>query len=130
MTNFAIKTGVNAVALWVAALAVPGITLAEDGASTGSKILTIILVAAIFGLINAVIKPIAVLFSLPALILTLGLFTLVINALMLQLLDWFAGKLDLSFNVDDFFWSAVAGALIITLVSWILNILIPDGDDD
>ncbi|KNX39057.1 phage holin family protein [Luteipulveratus halotolerans] len=129
MVNFAIKTGINAVALWVAAAVIGGITLAQDGTDTGSKILTIVLVALIFGLINAVVKPIATILSLPALIITLGLFTLVINAAMLQLLSWISGKVDLSFHVDNFFWDAIAGALIITLISWVLNILL-DRDND
>lgn len=126
MEQFLIKVGVNAVALWVAALVVPGVTLVSDEAGTGSKIITVLLVAAIFGLINAVIKPIAMVLSLPALILTLGLFTLVVNAAMLQLLSWFSGKLDLSFHVDQFFWSAIFAALIISLVSWAMNSFLPD----
>lgn len=129
MVNFAVKTGINAVALWVAAVVVPGITLVTDGSTTQSKVLTVIIVAAIFGLINAIVKPVALFFSLPALILTLGLFTLVINALMLELLSWFNDRLSLSFHVDSFFWSALAGALIITLVSWILNIILKDEKD-
>ncbi|MDE9364601.1 phage holin family protein [Luteipulveratus sp. YIM 133132] len=128
MVNFAIKTGINAVALWVAAAVISGITLVDDSKSTSSKVVTVIVVAVIFGLINAVVKPIALLISLPALILTLGLFTLIVNALMLQLLSWFSDQLNLSFHVDDFFWDAVAGALIITLVSWVLNIVIRDDD--
>lgn len=126
MEQFLIKVGVNAVALWVAALVVPGVTLVSDEAGTGSKIITVLLVAAIFGLINAVIKPIAMVLSLPALILTLGLFTLVVNAAMLQLLSWFSGKLDLTFHVDSFFWSAIFAALIISLVSWAMNSFLPD----
>lgn len=126
MEQFLIKVGVNAVALWVAALVVPGVTLVSDEAGTGSKIITVLLVAAIFGVINAVIKPIAMVLSLPALILTLGLFTLVVNAAMLQLLSWFSGKLDLTFHVDSFFWSAIFAALIISLVSWAMNSFLPD----
>ncbi|AKU18382.1 phage holin family protein [Luteipulveratus mongoliensis] len=129
MVNFAIKTGINAVALWVAAAVISGITLVQDGAETSSKVITIVLVAAIFGLINAIIKPIAVLFSLPALILTLGLFTLVINAFMLEILSWISDKLDLSFHVEHFWWDAISGAVIITLVSWILNIFLRDDED-
>lgn len=126
MEQFLIKVGVNAVALWVAALVVPGVTLVSDEAGTGSKIITVLVVAAIFGVINAVIKPIAMVLSLPALILTLGLFTLVVNAAMLQLLSWFSGKLDLTFHVDSFFWSAIFAALIISLVSWAMNSFLPD----
>ncbi|YAL83525.1 phage holin family protein [Dermacoccaceae bacterium W4C1] len=127
--NILVKLGVNAVALWVAALVVPGITLVQEGSSTGAKALSIVLIAAIFGLINILVKPIAIVLSLPALILTLGLFTVVVNAAMLQLLSWVSGKLDLSFHVENFFWSAILGALIISLVSWVLNTLVPDERD-
>ena len=84
--------------------------------------------AVIFGLVNAFVKPIAKLFSLPFIILTLGLFTLVVNALMLQMTSWLAGALNLDFHVDSFFWDAILGALVITFVSLLLNILIPDDD--
>lgn len=128
MKRFAIKTGINAVALWVAAMAVPGIKLGE-GTSIGTNLLTVLLVALIFGLVNAVVRPIVKLFALPALILTLGLFIFVVNALMLVLTSWLAGKLGLAFEIDKFFWSAVMGALIITAASWVLSIVIP-GDKD
>ncbi|WP_018157332.1 phage holin family protein [Demetria terragena] len=127
--NVFIRIAINAVALWVAAAVVPGITLVQDSAETSSKILTIALVAAIFGIINVVVRPIAMFLSLPALILTLGLFTLVVNAAMLELTSWISGKLDLSFHVDEFFWSAILGGLIISLVSWALNIVAPDDRD-
>jgi len=126
MKAFAIKTGINAVALWVAAIVLSGITLTEDGATTSHKVLTVIVVALIFGLINAIVRPIVKFFSLPFLILTLGLFTFIVNAIMLELLSWISGKLDLAFHVDDFFWSAVFGALIVSFVSLILHILLPE----
>ncbi|MEX1258122.1 MAG: phage holin family protein, partial [Gemmatimonadota bacterium] len=78
MQNLVIRLFVNAVALWVAAQLVSGIQLTGD-------FWPIILVAAVFGLVNALIKPVALLLSLPFLIITLGLFTIVINALMLML---------------------------------------------
>ncbi|MBA0052867.1 phage holin family protein [Streptomyces sp. AJS327] len=125
MTNFLIKTLANAGALAVAIWLLSGITL--SGGSTGTKTLSLILVALIFGLVNVVVKPIVRLFSLPLLILTLGLFTLVINALMLMLTSWLADKVDLSFHVDGF-GVALIGGLIISIVSWALNMLLPDRD--
>lgn len=127
--NVLIRIAINAVALWVAAAVVPGITLVDDQAETSAKVVTVLVVAAIFGLINVVVRPIAMFLSLPALILTLGLFTLIVNAAMLQLTSWISGNLDLSFHVDEFFWSAVLGGLIISLVSWALNVVAPDGRD-
>ena len=127
MQAFLIKTAVNGVALWVAALAVTGIRLGEDDPELSTRLLTIALVALVFGLVNAVIKPVVSLLSLPFIVLTLGLFTLVINAFMLQLTAWIAGPLGLDFAVDSFFWDAVIGAIVITLVSMVLNVLVPDG---
>ena len=128
MKNFLIRVGVNGVALWVAALVLPGINLAEGDVGWGRKIWTIFFVAVIFGIVNAVIKPIANLLSLPFIVLTLGLFIFVVNAFMLQLTEWVSGWLDLSFSIENFFWDAVFGAIIITLVSWVLNVVLPEDD--
>ena len=119
LINFAIQTVINAVALWIAAWAIPGITL--GGGSTGDTIKTLVIVAVIFGLVNAFIKPIIKLLSLPFIILTLGLFVFIVNALMLELTSWLAGIWDLAFHVDNFFWDAIFGALIITFVELLLN---------
>ncbi|MDC0768444.1 phage holin family protein [Streptomyces sp. HD] len=125
MKNFVVKTIANAGALAVAVWLLDKITLTGD--STGKKVGTLVLVALIFGVVNFLVKPIVKLLSLPLLILTLGLFTLIVNALMLLLTSWFADKLDLSFHVEGF-WTAVVGGLIISIVSWALNLALPDGD--
>lgn len=125
MKNFVVKTIANAGALAVAVWLIDKITLTGD--STGKKIATLLLVALLFGLVNFVVKPIVKLLSLPLLILTLGLFTLVVNALMLLLTSWLADTFDLSFHVEGF-WTAVLGGLIISIVSWALNVVLPDGD--
>ncbi|MFI8101563.1 phage holin family protein [Streptomyces sp. NPDC086023] len=125
MTNFLVKTIANAGALGVAIWLVPDITLTGD--STGGKALSLLLVALVFGLVNLLVKPVVKLLSLPLFILTLGLFTLVVNALMLLLTSWLADKLNLDFHVEGF-WAAVVGGLIISVVSWALNTLLPDND--
>lgn len=125
MMNFVVKTLANAGALGVAVWWVPGITLTGD--STGKKILTLILVALVFGLVNFLVKPIVKLLTLPLFILTLGLITLVVNALMLLLTSWLAEQFELSFHVEGF-WIAVLGGLIISVVSWALNLVLPDND--
>jgi putative membrane protein len=81
---------------------------------------TLGIVALIFGVINAVIRPIVILLSLPLEILTLGLFTFVINALMLLLTSGIAHRLHLGFRVDGF-WPAFVGALVISVVSFLLS---------
>lgn len=130
LTNLAVKIGINAVALWVAAWLVDGIGLAEGDSTFASKFTTVLLVALVFGVVNAVVKPIAKFFSFPVIVLTLGLFTFILNAFMLQLTEWIAEPLGLDFTITDFFWDAVIGALVITLVSMILNFVIPDADGD
>jgi putative membrane protein len=114
---------VNAVALWIATLIVDGIDV--DASTTSGEVLTILAVAALFGVVNLFVKPIVKLLSLPLYILTLGLFTFVVNALMLLLTSWVAGLLGVPFDVDGF-WNAVLGALVISVVSWLLNVLLPD----
>ncbi|MDX3637993.1 phage holin family protein [Streptomyces sp. MB09-02B] len=125
MMNFLVKTIANAGALAVAVWLVDKITLTGD--STGKEVGTLLLVALVFGLVNAVVKPLVRLLTLPLFILTLGLFTLVVNALMLLLTSWLADVFNLSFHVDGF-WTAVLGGLIISIVSWALSLVLPDGD--
>lgn len=124
MTNFVVKTLANAAALAVAIWLLAGITL-DDGSSMGHRTLSLILVALIFGLVNFIVKPVVRLLSLPLFVLTLGLFTLVVNAAMLLLTSWLAKQFDLSFHVDGF-WTAVVAALIISVVSWAVNMVLPD----
>jgi putative membrane protein len=93
--------------------------------TTGDRALTLLAVAVIFGLVNAIVRPIVRLISIPLFILTLGLFTFVVNALMLLLTAWIGDQFDLAFKVDGF-WSALLGALVISVVTFILNVLLPD----
>lgn len=125
MKNFVVKTIANAGALAVAIWLIGNITL--EGGSTGRKALTLILVALIFGLVNFLVKPVVQLLTFPLFILTLGLITLVVNALMLMLTSWLVSVFDLSFHVEGF-WTAVLGGLIISVVSWALNVVLPDED--
>ena len=113
----------SAVALAVAAWLVDGISVGP-GTDT-ERALTLLGVAVIFGLVNAIIRPILRLLTLPLVVLTLGLFLLVLNALMLLLTEWIAEQFDLAFQVDGF-WSALLGALVITVVSFLINIVLPD----
>ncbi|MGW1344385.1 phage holin family protein [Kribbella sp. NPDC002412] len=114
---------VNAVALAVAAWLLAGITI--SGTSTTRRVITLLVVAALFGLVNALVKPLATLLSLPFIVLTLGLLIFVINALMLLLTSWISDGLDIPFEVEGF-GTALVGALIITVVSWLMNVLLPD----
>ncbi|MEV3873061.1 phage holin family protein [Streptomyces sp. NPDC049906] len=124
MMNFLVKTLANAGALAVAIWLLDKITLTGD---TGEAAVALIVVALIFGLVNVVVKPVVKILTFPLFILTLGLITLVVNALMLLLTSWVAEKLDVGFHVDGF-WTAVFGGLIISVVSWALNVVLPDDD--
>jgi putative membrane protein len=125
MKNFIVKTLANAGALGVAIWVIKDITLTGD--STSRKVLSLILVALVFGVVNWLVKPIVKVLSFPLFILTLGLITLVVNALMLLLTSWVAGKLSLDFHVDGF-WAAVVGGLIVSIVSWALHVVLPDDE--
>ncbi|MER5638485.1 phage holin family protein [Kitasatospora sp. NPDC002227] len=123
MKSFVIKTLINAAAIWVAAWIVDGITITGD--DWQHKTITVIGVALVFGVINFLIKPVVKLFSLPLFILTLGLVTFLINALMLWLTSWASDKVHLDFHVQGF-WAALFGSLIISLVSWGLHLALDD----
>ena len=115
---FLIRLLVNAAALWVATRLVPGV-----GYAGGT--LPLLAVALVFGVINAILRPIAIILTFPLLILTLGLFTLVINGVMLLVTSALSDALGLGFHVSGFgaaFW----GALVVTVVSWLLSLLIKD----
>ncbi|MBB6351459.1 phage holin family protein [Nonomuraea muscovyensis] len=125
--RFIIRTIAAAAALWVAVQLLDGIkvTAPENSATYWG---TLLIVALIFGLINAVVKPIVKALGCAIIVLTLGVFLLIINAAMLLLTSWIAGQLDIPFHVDDFYPAAFWGAIIISVVSWLLGLFIPDGD--
>ncbi len=122
-----VKVVTTAAALWVATLIVPGITVGDE--DTVTRVLTLLAVAVIFGIVNAVLKPIIRTIGCALYVLTLGLISLVVNGLLFLLVDFIAGELDLAFNVENFWPAAVVGALVVSVVSFLLNLLIPDGDD-
>jgi putative membrane protein len=121
--GFLIRWLINAVALWVTTKIVSGIDVTTGNA--GKAALTILLVALIFGLVNAIIKPIVKLVGCIFYVLTLGLISFVVNALLFLLVDWLAGLLDLPFSIDGF-WPAFWGAIVMGVVSWVLSLLVPD----
>jgi putative membrane protein len=118
--SFLIRLIVNAAALWIATQFVPGVTYR-------GAVLPFIGVALVFGLVNAIIRPILKFFTFPFFILTLGLFALVLNGLMLWLTSSLSSVLVLGFHVSGFV-PAFLGALVVSLVSMLLGILIRDGD--
>jgi putative membrane protein len=117
MRNLVLRLIINAVALFAATqVGIPGLRFEGDWK-------TLVIVAFIFGLVNTLIRPLLSVLTCPLIILTLGLFTLVINAAMLALTGWIAEQLKLGFVVDGF-WAAFLGALVVSIVSWALALLV------
>ena len=124
---FLVHVVVVAVALWVCTLLPIGID--AGGSSTGARVGTLLVVALIFGLVNAVIKPIIKTVGCAFYIITLGLISLIVNALLFLLAGWIADKVGLSFTISGF-WAAFWGAIVVAVVSWILHMIIPDRIDE
>ncbi len=113
-----IRLIISALATGLTVWLVPGIHLTAS--SNGEKILTLLIVAAIFGVVNAVVRPLVTMAGACLVLLTMGLFLFVINALMLMLTAWLAGSLGFGFEVDGFWW-AVLGSIIISLATSLLS---------
>jgi len=111
-----------------ATILIDGIRLTTE--SLPGQIGTLLAVAVIFGIVNAVLRPIIKTIGCGLYILTLGLIAIVVNGLLFLFASWIAGQFDLPFHVDNFWPAAVLGALLVGVVSWLLNALVPDGRDD
>jgi putative membrane protein len=122
-----LKIVITAAALWVAAALVPGIEVRSP--SLASEIGTLLAVALIFGLVNAVLKPIIKTVGCLFYVLTLGLISVLVNGLLLLLTSWVAGKLGVPFHVSGL-GAAVIGALIVGIVGWLLTLVVDRREDD
>lgn len=109
----------TAATLWVAVWLI-------DGFEFGGEWWQFLIVAAIMGLANAIVKPILRLFSLPLILLTFGLFLIVVNALVLWFVVWLSDVLELGLTSDGFFWSTFLASIVISVVGWIIGALLPD----
>ena len=121
MARFLIRWFINGIALYVAS------RLVSSGIKVEGGWPVIVGVALLFGLVNALLRPLLKVLTCPLIIVTLGLFTLVVNALMLLLTSWIAGQLGLGFHVDGF-WPAFVGGLVISIVSFLLSLVLVDKD--
>ncbi|MBD8058107.1 phage holin family protein [Cellulomonas sp. JH27-2] len=122
--SFVVRVLINGVAIWLATVLLSGLDIVGYD-STWQKVGIILLIALVFGIVNAVVKPIVAFLSIPLYILTLGLFTLVVNALMLMLTAWITEFTDWGLRIDGF-WTAVWGGLIISIVSFALSVMVSD----
>ena len=139
MRSFIVRVLINGLALWIASWILPGLDIstsattaavANTGVTQGTETIVIVLaylfIGLIFGVVNAFVRPLVSFLSLPITILTLGLFTIVINAAMLYLTSWLSSYTPVHFTIDSFFWTAVLAAIIITLISLVAG-RIPGG---
>lgn len=116
--RFFIRWAVNTIALWAAIQLVPG--LAHEGTAV-----SLLIIALIFGLVNALVRPLLVLLTCPLIVVTLGLFVLVVNTLMLSLTIWLSGIFDLGLTSTGF-WPTFFGAVVVSVVSGVLSLLLRD----
>ena len=126
MGSFLLRAALTGVALWVVTLIVPGISFI-GGDTTLARVGIIFVVAVIFGLVNAIIKPIVQIISIPLYILTLGLIHVVINALMLWITSWITEHTThWGLYIVDFWWTAIWAAIVLSIVSWLLSLITRD----
>jgi putative membrane protein len=134
MRSFIVRVIINGLALWIASWILPGLDISTsaaseavartgvtDGTDTIGIILAYLFIGLIFGLVNAFVRPLVSLLSLPITILTLGLFTIIINAAMLYLTSWLSSYTPVDFTIDSFFWTAILAAIIITIISLVAS---------
>jgi putative membrane protein len=134
MRSFIVRVLINGLALWIASWILPGLdittsaateAIAKTGVTQGTDaagvVLAYLFVGLIFGLVNAFVRPIVSFLSLPITILTLGLFTIVINAAMLYLTSWISSYTPVNFTIDSFFWTAVLAAILISVISLVAD---------
>lgn len=127
--RFLISVICNAFALWVAVFLLNGMNVVSTNAGElpggGQQVLIFLVGGLILALINMIVRPIVATLSLPLYIITLGLFFIVVNALMLMLTSWVSNQVGIGVTVDGFWW-AVAGGIVVGVVNWILGLLVPN----
>ena len=122
--TFLVRTAVNSLAIWLTTLMLPGMAILHETDETWKQVAVVLIVGAIFTAVNLAVKPIVMVLSIPFLILTLGLFYFVVNALMLLLTGWISDLIGWGLWVQDFGW-ALLGGIIISIIAGLLNIIAP-----
>ena len=123
MARFLIQLIVTAVALWFTALLVTGVHVTPYAPDPGASVVTYLLLALIFGFVNTVVGGVLRVVAFPLYILTLGLFSLIVNGLLLLLVAWLSGFLGFGLVIDGFWWG-VLGALVLGVISWLLGLIL------
>ena len=122
--SFLWRVIINAIAIWLAAALLSGVSIVSKGNGTADTILTVLVIGLVFAVVNCFVKPLIKLLAFPVYLLTLGLFGLVVNALMLLLTAWLTKQTEWGLQIDWFWW-AVAGALIVSVAGMILQAVLP-----
>lgn len=126
MVAFLLRAALTGFALWIVTKLVSGIDFV-GGDTTLQRVGIILVVAVIFGFVNAIIKPIVQIISIPLYIVTLGLFHIVINALMLWITSWVTEHTThWGLYINDFWWTAIWAAIVLSIVSWVLSLIVGD----
>ncbi|WP_018135331.1 phage holin family protein [Acaricomes phytoseiuli] len=128
MGKFLIRVIIGTAGLWIATWLLPGMRIdsaatqqmAQDGVPLAG-LLALLFIGLIFGVVNALVKPLVSLISLPVTLLTLGLFTVVINAAMLWLTSWLSSFTPIQLSIDSFFWTAILAAILVSLIAMVGN---------
>ncbi|BBX31637.1 membrane protein [Mycolicibacterium mageritense DSM 44476 = CIP 104973] len=124
MGSFLLRAGLTGLALWIVTLIVPGMSFVGGEDSALARVGIIFVVAVIFGVVNAIIKPVVQILSIPLYILTLGLIHIVINAFMLWITSWITEHTThWGLQIDDFWWTAIWAAIVLSIVSWLLSLV-------
>ena len=124
MKRFLVRLVINAVALWLTTLVVSaGVRVTPYDDDSFATVVTYLLVALIFGVVNATVGNLIRIVAFPVYVLTLGLFALVVNSLLLLLVSWISGLLGFGLTVEDFWWGVIA-AIVLGLISWLLALLV------
>jgi putative membrane protein len=126
--RFVIRVIVSSLAMWVVDWLFDGIYVTGNKDSTLNEILTYVVIGAIIAVINTFVAPIIKLLAIPFYIITLGLIGLLINAGLLELVAWISTALPVTLHIDEFWWTAIWAALILSIVTMLLNAILPDGD--
>jgi putative membrane protein len=114
----------NAIALWFTVSIVSGVDIVPFApGEIGQQIVTYLFVAFVFGVVNTIIGPVLRIISIPLYILTLGLFSVIVNAALLSIVVWLSGAVGFGLAITEFFWAGVVGAFVLGIANWVLGII-------
>jgi len=122
MARFLIKLVINAVALWLTTLIVTGVHVDPYARDATAVVLTYLLIALIFGIVNSIVGTFVRIVAFPLYIVTLGLISIIVNGLLLMLVAWISSWFGFGLVIDNFWWG-VLGALVLGIISWLLGLL-------